>query len=450
MINVMHWQESNSRYLSAAMEWLRSRLENLSATASNADGSFPTQPPHPDRDLAACADRETPPALELVTRLMGLSSFEQNVLLLCAGMELDTSIAALCAKAQDHPDRSYPTIALALSLFDQPSWDILSPERPLRYWKLIELFPMNGEPLTVSRLRADERIVNFLKGLNYLDERLSALMTPLEVSDGEIPHSQRLLKDEIVTRLAQAAGGRMPVVQLLGPDTDAKQALGFGAAEALGRRVYRISEEVLPNQNADLDLLIRLWEREIALLPLALYVDAQDSDVPYAAQSSLRRFLARTDGVMFVSCRDLLPRLERVSLSIDVARATPDEQQTAWTQGLNGDAGDNPALLAGQFNLNFTAIRRITESACDGHTTPEDLSNRLWNACRASVRPRLDTLAQRIDAKSTWNDIVLPATEAGLLRQIAAQVGNRGKVYGEWGFANRMNRGLGISDPFRG
>ncbi|MEG9436336.1 ATP-binding protein [Edaphobacter sp. HDX4] len=450
MIDVMLWQESNSLYLSAAMAWLRSRLENLSATASSADDPFSSKAIHADRDLTTCVEREPPPALELVTRLLGLSSFEQNVLLLCAGMELDTRIAALCAKAQDNPDRSYPTFALALSLFDHPSWDILSPERPLRYWKLIELFPVSGQPLTVSCLRADDRIVNFLKGLNYLDERLLALMTSLDVSDVEIPPSQRLLRDEVVAELAQVTSGRIPVVQLLGSDTDAKQALAIGAAQALGRRVYRISEEVLPNHNTDLDLLIRLWERESTLLPLALYVDAQDSDGPNAAQSSLRRFLTRVDGIMFLACRDQLPGLGRASLSIDVARATPEEQQIAWTQGLNGDSGDNPALLAGQFNLNFTAIRRITKSACEGHTTPEDLSNRLWDACRVSVRPRLDTLAQRIDAKATWNDIVLPATEAGLLREIAAQVGSRGKVYGEWGFGNRMNRGLGISALFAG
>ena len=38
----------------------------------------------------------------------------------------------------------------------------------------------------MSALRADERIVNYLKGLNQLDDRLTALLAPFDVSgDGE-------------------------------------------------------------------------------------------------------------------------------------------------------------------------------------------------------------------------------------------------------------------------
>ena len=49
------------------------------------------------------------------------------MLLLCAAMELDTRIAALCARAQDDPAAAYPTFALALALLRRPAWDALSP-----------------------------------------------------------------------------------------------------------------------------------------------------------------------------------------------------------------------------------------------------------------------------------------------------------------------------------
>src|SRR5439155_13907902 len=101
------------------------------------------------------------------------------VLLLCAAVELDTRIGPLCAQAQDDPNRPYPTFALALALFDEPAWDVLSPERPLRYWRLLEIHQAGPQPLTTSPLRAEERIVNYLKGLNYLDDRLATLLTPL-------------------------------------------------------------------------------------------------------------------------------------------------------------------------------------------------------------------------------------------------------------------------------
>lgn len=50
-------------------------------------------------------------------------------------MELDSEIASLCAQANGNPQQTYPTFALAMRLFDDPAWDVLSPERPLRYWR---------------------------------------------------------------------------------------------------------------------------------------------------------------------------------------------------------------------------------------------------------------------------------------------------------------------------
>src|SRR6185369_575980 len=101
---------------------------------------------------------DPPSALAFLSQRLGLSLFEQNILLLCAAMELDTRIAGLCARAQDDPPKPFPTFALALTLFDDPAWDVLSPDRPLRYLRLIEIHQPCAQPLTTSALRADERI----------------------------------------------------------------------------------------------------------------------------------------------------------------------------------------------------------------------------------------------------------------------------------------------------
>ena len=61
---------------------------------------------------------------------LGLSAFEREVLSSVAAIELDTVIASLCARAQDDPSRPWPTFALALTLFDAPAWDALSPSAP--------------------------------------------------------------------------------------------------------------------------------------------------------------------------------------------------------------------------------------------------------------------------------------------------------------------------------
>ena len=132
------WQENNSHWLGVALAELRQRLENFSQKPISENGtkpkSYPTTPPQETKP-----DTETPSALELLGDCLGLSPFERNVLFLCTAMELDTRIAGLCARAQGDPLKPYPTFAAALALFEEASWDVLSPERPLRYWRLIEV-----------------------------------------------------------------------------------------------------------------------------------------------------------------------------------------------------------------------------------------------------------------------------------------------------------------------
>ena len=63
---------------------------------------------------------------------------------------------------------------------------------------------------------------------------------------------------------------------------------------------------------------------------------------------------------------------------------------------------------------------------------------------------RLDSLAQRIEPAVIWDDLVLPSAPLSLLREIPDQVRQRSKVYDDWGFARKMNRGFGITALFTG
>jgi SpoVK/Ycf46/Vps4 family AAA+-type ATPase len=118
---------------------------------------------------------------------------------------------------------------------------------------------------------------------------------------------------------------------------------------------------------------------------------------------------------------------------------------------LGSAAGEVPALLAGQFNLNLNTIREVAgQVLSDAASNQQPLHDRLWNACLEHTRPRLDSLAQRLEPKVSWEDLVLPAAEHNLLRQIAEQVAQRTTVYEKWGFAKKMSRGLGISALFAG
>ena len=313
MSELAQWQKGNEEYLAAALHWLRLVLSRrMSQDESGADAITDEQMAEAQAAMLAAEKTEPPPALLIAARQFGLSSFEREVLLLSTAMELDTRVAYLCARAQDDPNKGYATFALAFSIFEQPSWDALSPERPLRYWRLIEINQPNVQPLSVSAIRADERIVSYIKGLNYLDDRLTPLLIPLELESREdLPASQQELVCTIVSNLTQATpGAALPVINLLGSDQASKQSIASRATSMLGLHLYRLPAELLPRQAAELETLARLWQRESTLLPVALYLDARETDRAAQGDGSaqpINRFLTRSNGVFFLDTLDLWP-----------------------------------------------------------------------------------------------------------------------------------------------
>ena len=112
-------KDGNSRYLAAALSWIRLRLEHMAnrdQVAAKSSGPAVKAIEQAARAMAEFEDLDPPPNALVLARLFQLSRFEQNVLLLCAGMELDTRIARLCARAQDDANCAFPTFALAMSL----------------------------------------------------------------------------------------------------------------------------------------------------------------------------------------------------------------------------------------------------------------------------------------------------------------------------------------------
>ncbi|MCX2864882.1 ATP-binding protein [Paucibacter sp. PLA-PC-4] len=525
MITLEDWQARNDAYLGAALADLRRRLERATQAAQApaqrpaAPAPAPSEPPRaPARGPLAFlrrsphptvtgpgeqpllggeptplppeaafdgADGDPPPALVMLAQRFGLSDFERQVLLLCVANELDTGIAGLCAAAQRQPERDHPSFALAMALLDGPAWEALSPERPLRYWRLVEISQPAGRALTASALRADERIVNFVKGLNHLDDRLAPLLVGMPRPPVEqLPTSQQaaaLALREALDAPPQGAGLPWPaarVAVLRGAHRDSKRQVAGACAAALDLHLYRLSADALNAAPQELDTLARLWHRESLLLPLMLYVDAHDLDRsggPEGAPARLARLLVRTGGRIIVDTRDGLVLPEPAALTLDIAKPSAGEQREAWREvieslgGVPAEAGpadeddeeDDPVAtmaddlagqLAAQFDLSQPEIEAIGHATARG-TPPADaraLKAALWRAGMQGTRPHLERLAQRLDAKATWGQIVLPEAEMAQLRQIAAQVRSRSRVYDEWGFRARMNRGLGVSALFAG
>ena len=116
--------ETNQRYLVAEFGRLKQRLrgevdDNLAAAVA-----------------ASRAALTEPAPIDVLTNLFGLSVFERDVLLLCAGVEMDAELARRCADVQGVPHRPFASFGLALAALDEPHWSALTPVAALRRWRM--------------------------------------------------------------------------------------------------------------------------------------------------------------------------------------------------------------------------------------------------------------------------------------------------------------------------
>jgi hypothetical protein len=390
-------------------------------------------------------------ALDELGAVFGLSLFERDVLVLCAGVELDSSFAPLCSGAQGDPQRPFPTWSLALAALDGPYWSALTPAAPLRRWRLVEVG--SGSALTVSPLRIDERILHYLTGVDGIDERLASVVVPVCEAGPLVPSHRRLAERVAAIWTAQRPEDLPAVIQLCGDGGADIRAVAQAACASLGRTLFVLAGDNLPTASHEIEVLSRLWQREAALGSRVLLIESDEAEG--VAMTRLRQLIDHASCALLVARRERARLCHRPTVSIDVPKPLTAEQREVWrtalgsaVAGLNGQVEE----LVAHFNLDSQAIRNATVDALAmaGQGTGLDLGRAVWSACRVQSRPRLEDLAQRIDSAATWHDLVLPDAQQQVLREIAAHVRHRLVVYEEWGFGRPGARGLGISAMFAG
>ncbi len=427
-----NWTEANQRYLVAEIARLKARIGGEKET--NATAMSELQP--------ARAALPAPAAIDRLSEHFGLSAFERDLLLLCAGVEMDAEVAALCANTrQGRPQASF---GLALAVLPESHWSALTPIRPLRHWRLVEVDESTG--LTTGRLRIDERVLHYLAGVNYLDARLHGLIRP--VSSGELMAAAHQAACDHIAQVLHDHSGSLPVVQLYGDDPHGQQDVACRVAGRLGLQVHTLRAEDIPTSPYESESLAVLWGREAALLKSALYIDFGEA----GPTSAGLRLAERIGGLVFLASREPAA-LQRATLRFSVNRPDRTEQKRLWEEALGAAATSvNGGLdgVAAQFRLSARSIAQAGAELAPALAAGNRPETALWGACRGLQRTRLDELAQRIEAAAGWDDLILPEPQRATLRQISAHVRHRLKVYEDWGFARKGSRGLGISALFAG
>jgi hypothetical protein len=523
------WSERNQKYLAANIDniyfllkkyieeqgLIRSTTEKKEEGYNQKSSSSSLKSSSLDLTTPAAVlpewKEDSPPALETICSLFRLSIFERSVLLLCAGVELNSQVGEMCAKAHGNLNNTYPTFGLALAALPSPHWSALTPVSPLRVFKLIDLYNLPNMQITSCPLRIEERVLHYLVGISYLERDLQMMLRPVEEKTLIMTDSHKRLAKGILRafenstqknkRYGDGEGDdeqkeiSLPSVLLWGKDEISKLNVAKWICDEIGLDLWYMPGEIVPVKSDELQYFIQLWARETALSSLGLYVSAEDIDEP-AAQKSIRRLVEKITGPIFIGTIEPWSMFSRFNLVSEVKKPSKLEQHQIWNVCLKAEGQQNyqyyssPCFatvingleisnLVNQFDLNASAIQRAVRTAAaaaaeeavttttekvlsvrlksnDGNNNNNNSSSSrlfssLWDTCRKVARPKMSDLAQQIITKANMDDLVLPAHERQLLYYMIVHLKQRYKVYDKWGYESANgSRGLGVSALFFG
>ncbi|WP_291428832.1 AAA family ATPase [Deinococcus sp.] len=394
--------------------------------------------------------------LEDVQARLELTEFEVGVLALALSTELfPERMLAACATAlqMDSPHAAFLTPSLTRRWLLEDDWAqaaAFTAGRPLLACGLIEFgVSVNASVLeALTPLRLSAGLLADLRGLLDVPPDLRGVLRALPPG-GLLSDSQEAQRETLARHLRKEDRAAL----LFGMNVAGMQAV---AAHLLGSGAHRLDLAVLASRSPEeQEAALRALRRDTRLRGTRLAVDAAtplpDAQPP---EGLVDRVLDIAAGPVVILSADPLPLdSPRAVLSAELGAPTPAEQRERWAHAL-GVSGD-PALLrqlGDQFHLNLDridALARDARASLSGNASHAARLERAWEAARGANRRLMGSLAQRIDVRATWEDLILPHTERLALEQIAAHVRHRSQVYEDLGMA-RPGRGRSITALFSG
>jgi len=460
--------------------------EDVISVLAAADGPGPGSDAEIDRQLADCEARierlraEHGRAAWLnpvhLAAVFNLSRTEERCLLLSLAAETDPRYAKVFAFLEDDVSRRLPSVGLALRLFTSSGEDrigaraLFHPSASLLARRMLHFDDATAAgPLMTRLLRLDDRIAAYLLGVDGLDERLSGWVDIVPPSHEAVrtPVPESLRGYAVGLLEASYAGGQprcRPVVHLYGGPGSGRRSLAAHVCQRLQMPLLVADARTASGSSAERAELFWRLGREALLQPAAILVEHFDDLLAADRAEELAGFVQA--GLEFASLTFLSgssywcgTAALRHRFFVSVACPVPPTKERIgfWTDHLTDvphDATPQELVeLATKFHLTDGQIERAVGLALSsaawqgsGRIQPADLSR----ACRALAAPNLGDLAQHVDPVYGWPDIVLPDSQIGQLRELAAHVKRAQTVLDTWGFARKLPYGRGVGALFEG
>lgn len=407
----------------------------------------------------------------LLAKMFGLSRLEQQVVLICLAPELRRKYDRIYAYLQDDITRKRPSLDLVLDLlFDDESerWRArarLDENGSLFAHQLVhaaeDAHSPSGSSGLACLLQLDSRILQFLLGNGQMDARAARLVRLIS-PDQHRPYVDEAQLNELRCLLdnrQDSATPRRLLLHLQGAEGGGQRDLAIALCQAMGCRLL-LADGRAVNQG---ETGLRLLCRESLLLQAPLLLEniddwLSDDGAARARLSRLSEMLSDYFWLNFTSAQKSWPwtqgPVNATLLNITVQPPDIEQQTQLWRQALAGikidAASQDLDHLLQQFRLNRQQVELVARRLqLQNSDKPLPLSA-LARACSEVSHHGLGDLSVRVKAQYRWDDLVLPDELHDWLQNICAQVRFRRQVFDQWGFAQKLPYGRGLSVLFSG
>jgi hypothetical protein len=411
--------------------------------------------------------------LEELVRLFELDPLERDILLICLAPELDLRYERLYSYLQDDVTKKRPSVDLVLNLLSScletklAGRRYFAAEAPLRRRGLLTLFedpPNLHPPLLAKYLKVDERVVDYLHGLQEVDGRIRSFA---KHSNPKVRIHDLIVAGELKERLqliARNLAGGSAVIHCTGDYGVGKQTVAESLCGELGIGLLLVTGvQLLQADGQSFQTSIQVALREALFQGAALYWQGFDVLLGEDHRNLLEAFVRAIEihpGVTFLAGNSTWEPADALDgipfVRIELSRPTYHERVDHWQRALESQIPrEVMEEVANKFRLSGGEIRDAAVTARNlarwrGAANGIIRSADLHTACRLQSNRKLTMLARKITPHYGWEDLVLPAERFDQLREVCNSIKHRAVVYEKWGFNRKLSLGKGLNVLFSG
>jgi hypothetical protein len=330
---------------------------------------------------------------------------------------------------------------------------VYAPTRRLRsVVELAQTGPLRRLLLAVDRdetapdyrqtLALSSRAVAIAHGETQLGDSLIGIATLAMPTDGCLA-----LDADSIKQIKRAMGSQSFLI-VRGRRGIGRRSAIVTAARGVG--ILQIDCNKLSTESSAFEQQLRSIERECRVLSLVPLFQNVDSLTPVDGRERLQQLDSFPGLLLGTAGKDFTPNWQRDVTVVDLASPTSEQLSAVWAKAIPEASAGDARLMATMYPLAPAMIVAAGARAHQFADGAEFGASHIAMGIRSISDKKLASLAKRVETSQSWEDLVLPEDQTVALAELIARIRQRATVYESWGFANKLEKGLGVAALFSG